>query len=708
MTRRRCATMLRWTLPLAALLVGFWTIGSIARADSPRFTSVTLHEGLNIVAWTGERVSIDDFVGGLPATPQAVFARDPATGRWRFWGASVPASLNTLRAIPSGAVVGLRMSAPPLGPWTYEQAESLPPAEIGPELTAGRYQLVWHERGEARLDDALRGLGDALERVWRWDALAQRDVVAPSDATVRYGDVLTLEIGSPVYWARPTDEATNIVRLGAVSAERKAQVRAAIDEARDWFADEYGVETADFTLYYGDDIDAIIDGYRRLEPEWFNGDLEDSWRSNWHEHTNLVHQSFDHVALGGAVWEWAGSDGLRSAAAEMYFRILRARLAGHLESTAVYLQSHAAIPPWLLDGSSAHVRERYLGHIAYRGARSWAVDYLADVEAPLSAIATRRAADAAGLSQDAFGTLAIEWLIAHAGEDAFIEFWRQLRNQTRWQDAFAAAFHLTATEFYARYKAWRGNGFLERLLPGSMREISGQVLGPDQKPVPGLRLHACPEDARSGACLPALTDGAGRYSFSLPTGRYMLSALLDAVDCTVSRNYDGRLRDLTDHWSRSRLIDVRDADADGRDIHLSARPGSAESVAWCDRSRPDYFGIEFVPLTGQLLGPEGPLGGVHLYACLHPDEPGRSSGTCYRAVTAGDGRFFINLPKHGTYQISVEPTWNRCITHGWYADGGPSNDRSRAQGFIVEREPVSGVDLRLPQPLAELPEYDRC
>ena len=58
-------------------------------------------------------------------------------------------------------------------------------------------------------------------------------------------------------------------------------MRSAIDEARDWFADRYGVETAEFTLYYGDEIDAIIDGYRRLEAEHFYDELESWWRETW-------------------------------------------------------------------------------------------------------------------------------------------------------------------------------------------------------------------------------------------------------------------------------------------------------------------------------------------------------------------------------------------------------------------------------------------
>ena len=205
MTKRRCATMLRWTLPVAVLLAAIVIIAPSARADSPRLTSVTLHEGLNIVGWTGEETSIDDFVRGLPSTPQAVFARDQATGRWRVWGATVPGSLNSLRAIQNGTIVVLRMSAAPPGPWVYPQAASIPPTAIGPELTRGLHDLVWHEPGETHLDDALRGLGGALKRVGRWNALTQRYDILDDGATIRYGDVIRLDIQRAVYWARPTD-----------------------------------------------------------------------------------------------------------------------------------------------------------------------------------------------------------------------------------------------------------------------------------------------------------------------------------------------------------------------------------------------------------------------------------------------------------------------------------------------------------------------
>ena len=86
-----------------------------AQADPAGSRTVTLYEGLNVVGWTGDLLSVADFAATLPDRPQAIFVRD-SSGRWRLWSPHVSARLNTLRAIPSGAVVHLRMDAAPLGP----------------------------------------------------------------------------------------------------------------------------------------------------------------------------------------------------------------------------------------------------------------------------------------------------------------------------------------------------------------------------------------------------------------------------------------------------------------------------------------------------------------------------------------------------------------------------------------------------------------
>ena len=560
------------------------------------------------------------------------------------------------------------------------------------------------------LGDAVRGLGDALERVRRWDALNQRSTILPADATIRAGDVLTLEIGSTVYWARPTDAPTNIVWLGAVSSERKAQVRSAIDEARDWFADEYGVETADFTLYYGDEIDAIISGYRRLEPEHLDRETEEWWRSTWAGGGDLAVRQFDHMVWGG--WVWGSPRGVRLAASRDYFTIMMSRLAGLLDSPDHDWNVRQSIPVWFREGSEYYQRYRFLAGGSpqeLRDHRRRALETAAGLSGPLSSFVDWEDAVAVSWRHRELGVLATEWLVAHAGSDAPISFWRELRNQQSWERAFHSAFEISIADFYPRFEAWRADGFPALTVSREPPTLTGLVLGPDARPVANFRIDACPEDARSGACASTVTDADGRYAFQLPPNRYMLSATMDARDCTVTRWFDGAWRDLSGHWSSTRLLDLEREPALGIDIELPALPGSAESAAWCDRGRPSYIGIEFVSLTGNLSGPDGPIGGVHLLACLDRDYPGRAGGVCYQGVSAANGDFYINVRKDARYQISVEPSWNRCTWHGWYSDAGPTRERERARTFTVGAAPLSGVNLTLPALPSELPSWsDRC
>ena len=684
---------------LVALALAAFAVPS-ANSDSPRLVTATLYEGLNVVGWTGEELSVADFAATMPAQPQMIYIRR-ASGGWSRWSPHVPARQNNLRTIPTGAVVRVRMGTMPLAPWVYPQAEAIPPTTIGPELSRGHHEIVWHERSETRVADIVRGLGDALERVWYWDGPSKLWRTSPMGRTVEQGDVLRLEIGNPVYWARPTNAPTNIVWLGEVSDERQAQVRSAIDEARDWFADEYGVETADFTLYYGDEIEAVVSSYRRHEREWYSDGLADSWRRDG----AVAHQSFDHIVFAGEVWG-GGQHQLRRASVAHYWPILRALLADHLGSRDAWHRGNGRVPAWLRGGDRDVLRERFYGD--YARARGEWLEHAAKTSVSLSS------SEAGGewnnlhwQVRQGLGGLAVEWLTARAGDDAVVEFWRQLRNHDRWQDAFRAAYGISSSEFYRRYEAWRADGFPARQ-SAETRMISGRVQGPDGDPLAGFTLHACPEDARSGECEDAETNADGRYEFSLPADRYMISAVIEAEGCTVSRNYDGRWRDLTDAWSSHSLIDVREGDVAGRDIHLSALPGSLESSVWCDRGRPDYFDVEFVSFTGRLSGPDGPIGGVHIHACLDPDYQGTPSGSCYAGVTAANGDFHINLPANATYQLSIEPTWSRCQTHGWYANAGPTDNRDSARTFTVQGDHVDGVNLRLSDLPAALEVFDPC
>lgn len=87
------------------------------------------------------------------------------------------------------------------------------------------------------------------------------------------------------------------------------------------------------------------------------------------------------------------------------------------------------------------------------------------------------------------GYLAIEQLVARAGEDALFDFYRLLPAASSWQEAFSDAFGLTADAFYEEFAAWRA----VEVPPPSY--WSGVILGPDGDPVQDVPLRWAPSVA---------------------------------------------------------------------------------------------------------------------------------------------------------------------------------------------------------------------
>ena len=58
-------------------------------------------------------------------------------------------------------------------------------------------------------------------------------------------------------------------------------------------------------------------------------------------------------------------------------------------------------------------------------------------------------------SEDALFSLAAEWLAAHAGDRALLEYFRLLPPLDTWQAAFESAFGLTIEDFYEQFEAYR-------------------------------------------------------------------------------------------------------------------------------------------------------------------------------------------------------------------------------------------------------------
>ncbi|MBI4359755.1 MAG: hypothetical protein HY564_01505 [Candidatus Jacksonbacteria bacterium] len=113
------------------------------------------------------------------------------------------------------------------------------------------------------------------------------------------------------------------------------------------------------------------------------------------------------------------------------------------------------------------------------------------------------------------------------------------------------------------------------------------------------------------------TDSCGRYSFYLPsTGTYYISAQPPSGYASYSN-----------------------------DINVSTLPLTS----------PNNIKLSTPNVTGYVYGPTGSAGQANTWLNLCPSS---GMGTCYGGGTSGSGAFSLNAPSDGTWQLTVNPSWD--------------------------------------------------
>ena len=684
------------SLQLLAVLSALATLALSASVAAERpWQTVTLTPGYHFLGWLGDATTPAQLSATLPPDVRLV---------------SVDDSTHLPRTIENGSAIVLHAPDGPARPWLHVADGRYDGADmrLEPDET---YRIIWRGQTGTSLTAALQGIGDALSSVHRWNPASQRftlwgpDVPAfISDANpppLRTGELLWLRVKRSTIWLRPGGDPAPIIGLAGADPQNHPDIEAAFDDLRRFYADRYGLEAHTARVFVGTDPKATI---AEFEPRMWGGWSEGA-RTRWEDEGGIAGGWKDTLLIG------------RSDSSFPRWGSLASRLASSYGEALTYLLSDGASrdPVWLYDRHRYALADRFQGRNNQPGAEIYRRAALSD--RPLQQFVSdwwQLSGDEAS-ARNALSALAVYWLEVSFGEQQIFEYYRRIPAERSWQAAFERTFGLSIDQFYEQFERWREAGFPPLSGPSSdelpHHVIRGQVEGPDASPVARFQLDACPEDARDGPCVSVATNADGVYEFALPAGKYMLSAVLDARDCTVSRYYYGQWHDLTPDWSYWSLIDISDGDAPDRDIRLSALPGSAESAQWCEHGRSDYFGVHFVNMSGRLLDSDGQaLGGIHLHACMDPGYIGLPAGQCYVGVSAANGDFHMSLPGDGAYQISVEPTWHRCQTFGWYADdgllGGP--ERDQAQTFRPRGRDLIGLTLRLPDDPAALPTFDWC
>ena len=377
------------------------------------------------------------------------------------------------------------------GPWRYGDITVELPLSAVPDsrLTVNVDVRVWqHVDDPWRLAISTRAEGGS------WATMGT--VPLPLDAgTTDFGryryDDLTIEVpfAEPASVGPPVSSPATFVWLGDIPESRQEQIRSHLDQVMTFYADRYGLAPLPFALLVASDSDTAVATWRELTGgRWELGAT--GYTSTTEEHGLFIIYNDDYYASGAAPDDDALQGfidpGLRGVLVHEYFHVLQSLLSGN----SAYLAPH-----WLREGTAEYAHSLYLPagladtDFGYREVGPTTVQRMqgaAFAGLPLSSLETgsafwnlKRPGTHPGYD---LGLLAVRWLAEHAGEDSYIDFWRELQDSETWQEAFLAAFGMTTTSFYAAFEEYR-----REVLPTPHR-IRGTVVGPNGEPLEGIRV----------------------------------------------------------------------------------------------------------------------------------------------------------------------------------------------------------------------------
>ena len=250
----------RLPLPLLAVLAALLLFAqpTPAHADEPlppdetaeagTITTV-LQPGWNMVGWIGPAAHTSELFEEIPAL-YAVSAWD--AGAQQYLRAT-RASSEEFPALTPGRGLWLRVGGDVPVHWTRP---------VTPDGVVLRLQPGLNLVGIAA-DGPIGQFDPAASGAWTWERARERyETYSFGGAALAQGDAIWLQVSVPVNWWQPGTAEPPIVFLGDVPEHVQAEIRAAYDNARAFFAERFGVVATHRLTYVGSDPDAVRDIYR--------------------------------------------------------------------------------------------------------------------------------------------------------------------------------------------------------------------------------------------------------------------------------------------------------------------------------------------------------------------------------------------------------------------------------------------------------------
>ena len=315
-------------------------------------------------------------------------------------------------------------------------------------------------------------------------------VVAPALAELGIEDCASSSVAEPP--PRLTD-AQRIAFAGDVPAERQAALRAAVEDIAVFYRLGLGLEIPDFRLYFASDAesaDAIYEQVTGRPPRLVR-----------HHLAGTVTMTAEGPV--GVLLDRRDGELVDRLLSHEYYHLFQYGTGAPAPGVA------PLVPDWLFEGTAEYASGLFIRD-----------KYRADVHESWRAASLGYEGDFIVLASDYSGghqgvaALAVDWLVRYSGDpDSHARYWQLMGAGEHWDDAFVAAFGISAGDSLESFEAYR--------TAVAVTHIRGVVVDREGTALAAVTIVAHPDGPYS---TPLHTTSAADGTFELvaPRGTYTL------------------------------------------------------------------------------------------------------------------------------------------------------------------------------------------
>ena len=424
------------------------SLGAQATAEEPQLVT-ELQPGLNPIGWIEAEAPVDHLFNEISRL-EAVYGWDAANQRYVIAARDVPQSHWTLQTLEPGAGLYLQLGAGPAVEWRRPATRLHSHTRLHQGLNLVAYLGPDIENAADPLRHPFRGIGSALQGVWRWDRAKQSfepielRLAGVPPTPLKHGDLLWLDLSSALPWQQPTRAHSPIIwasipdlsdpaATGNPASNIAVSVREAFASVVSGHAFEYGI-TVDPSAYTAH---ATSDGRTVALTLRSTGDgralpADSIWSANT-DLTNCFPRPF-----GATDVYWVGQDEA----------LLANRAYVPMMVDAVAHSNSASLPSWMRDGLINWIITQTRGVLGevytFCESSNTTIGY---PNPPPRAYDP----DAESLGDWEYGWYAAAWLGERGGRTGWIDFIRILSDEEHAAERFLRRFNASLADFFAAF-----------------------------------------------------------------------------------------------------------------------------------------------------------------------------------------------------------------------------------------------------------------